>query len=373
MTGVNGGRGPRGVAGAAARERENGAGETMESRPTMPATDFAELLRAGIAAAKRGDKARARFLLRQAASLSDASALAWLWLASVAASREEAIGHLEKALAIDPGHERAREWLAKLQASRPSKPRRPWRCPLCLAEGVVEMGQCPTCRSVLTLDDVDLLLHNEKADRDLLRRAIARLEALSGEEVGHEVHLRLGLAYLNLRRVYEGITRLRVASQLHPADKKLRSAIDELARRLDQSAALVEHTERAAAGGAARRTILVVDDSPTVLKLVGMALERQGHAVLIAANPLQALARLDEAVPDLILLDITMPHMDGFQLCKLIKANPQTAGVPVVMLSGKDGLFDKVRGRLAGAVDHVAKPFDPAVLVQAVERHCRPA
>ena len=98
-----------------------------------------------------------------------------------------------------------------------------------------------------------------------------------------------------------------------------------------------------------------------------------GFTVLIAANPLQALARLDEAVPDLILLDITMPHMDGFQLCKLIKANPQTAGVPVVMLSGKDGLFDKVRGRLAGAVDHVAKPFDPAVLVQAVERHCRPA
>jgi twitching motility two-component system response regulator PilG len=350
-----------------------GVGTTMENQPTMPATDFAELLRAGIAAAKRGDKARARFLLRQAASLSDASALAWLWLASVAPSREEAIGHLEKALALDPGHERAREWLAKLQASRPQKSRRPWRCPLCLAEGVVEMGQCPTCRSVLTLDDVDLLLHNEKADRDLLRRAINRLEALSGEEVGHEVHLRLGLAYLNLRRVYEGITRLRVASQLHPADKKLRSAIDELARRLDQSTALVEHTERAAAAGAARRTILVVDDSPTVLKLVGMALERQGHAVLIAANPLQALARLDEAVPDLILLDITMPHMDGFQLCKLIKANPQTAGVPVVMLSGKDGLFDKVRGRLAGAVDHVAKPFDPAVLVQAVERHCRPA
>jgi len=345
----------------------------METHPTTPAADFAELLRAGIAAAKRGDKARARFLLRQAASLSDASALAWLWLASVAASREEAIGHLEKALAIDPGHERARAWLTRLRATPAAKPRRPWRCPLCLAEGVVEMGQCPTCRSVLTLDDVDLLLRNDKADRNLLRRAIDRLEGLSGEEVGHRVHFQLGLAYLNLRRVYEGITRLRVASQLDPGDRKLRAAIDELARRLDQSMALVEATERAAPGAAGRRTVLVVDDSPTVLKLVGMALERQGHAVLVASNPLQALARLDEVTPDLVLLDITMPHMDGFQLCKLIKSNPQTAKVPVVMLSGKDGLFDKVRGRLAGAIDHVAKPFDPAVLVQAVERHCRPA
>lgn len=346
----------------------------MESRPNSPATDFAELLRAGIAAAKRGDKARARFLLRQAASLSDASALAWLWLASVAESRVQAIGHLEKALELDPGHERARAWLDRLRASQPTKVRRPWRCPLCLAEGVVEMGQCPTCKAVLTLEDVDLVLDNDRADRSTLRQAVARLEGLSGEQVGWQVHFHLGLAYLNLRRAYEGITRLRVASQLRPSDAKLRAAIDELAGRLEGSAALVERAERAAGTDkGSQRTVLVVDDSPTVLKLVGMALERHGHTVLIASNPLQALAKLDEAAPDLVLLDITMPHMDGFQLCKLIKSNPHTAEVPVVMLSGKDGLFDKVRGRLAGSVDHIAKPFDPAALVQAVEKHCRQA
>lgn len=349
----------------------------MESRPESSASDYAELLRAGIAAAKRDDKARARFLLRQAASLADGSALAWLWLASVAESREHAVRYLEKALELDPGHQRARTWLDRLRAERPAaarttKVRRPWRCPLCLAEGVVEMGQCPTCKAVLTLDDVELLIENDRADRVALREAVARLEALSGEAVDWEVHFHLGLAYLNLRRAYEGITRLRVASQLRPDDPKLRSAIEVLAGRLEGSAALVEQTERAAGAGApSRRTVLVVDDSPTVLKLVGMALERQGHTVLIASNPLQALAKLDEVTPDLVLLDITMPHMDGFQLCKLIKSNPVTAEVPVVMLSGKDGLFDKMRGRLAGSVDHIAKPFDPAALVQAVEKHCR--
>jgi twitching motility two-component system response regulator PilG len=338
------------------------------------AADFSELLRAGIAAAKQGDRPTARFLLRQAVQLSGASALAWLWLASVAESRAETRAHLEQALALDPGNARAREWLDRIQASpaAPARARRPWRCPLCQAEGVVALEQCPSCRAVLVLDDVDHLLGNEAVDRDSVRRAIARLEALSGEQVGFEVHYHLGLGYLNLRRVYEGITRLRVASQLHPEDGELRAAIAELARRLEQSAALVEKTERAAApAGQAKRTVLVVDDSPTVLKLVGMTLERQGHAVLVASNPLQALAKLDELTPDLVLLDITMPHMDGFQLCKLIKANPVTAKVPVVMLSGKDGLFDKVRGRLAGSVDHIAKPFDPAALVQAVERHCR--
>lgn len=362
----------------------------MEIRPEPSASDFADLLRAGIAAAKAGDKERARLLLERSAERPDASALAWLWLASVAEDREEAIGHLERALELDPGHERARAWLARMRTARgpghgpghghghgpaqKGKPRRPWRCPLCLAEGVVEMEQCPTCRSVLKLEDLPALLANDKADRAAVRRAIARLEGLSGDRVGFEVHLHLGLAYLNLGRVYEGITRLRVASQLAPDDAGLREAIAELARRLEAPSALVGETAGAAPAGPvghARRTVLVVDDSPTVLKLVGMALERQGHGVLVAANPLQALAKLDEVVPDLILLDITMPHMDGFQLCKLVKANPVTARVPVVMLSGKDGLWDKVRGRLAGAADHIAKPFDPAALVQAVERHCR--
>lgn len=355
----------------------------METRPEPSASDFADLLRAGIAAAKAGDKERARLQLRSAAGHPDASALAWLWLASVAEDREEAIGHLERALELDPDHERARAWLGRMRAARgpaasglgqKGKPRRAWRCPICLAEGVVEMGQCPTCRSVLKLEDVPALLANDKVDRAAVRRAIARLEALSGDRVGAEVHLHLGIAYLNLGRAYEGITRLRVAIQLAPDHPGLREAIAELARRLEAASALEERTasaEAAAPGGHAKRTVLVVDDSPTVLKLVGMALERQGHGVLVAANPLQALAKLDEAVPDLILLDITMPHMDGFQLCKLVKANPVTARVPVVMLSGKDGLWDKVRGRLAGAADHIAKPFDPAALVQAVERHCR--
>lgn len=350
----------------------------METRPEQPASDFADLLRSGIAAAKGGDKDRARLLLRRAAERTDASAVAWLWLASVAEDREEAIGHLERALELDPDHQRARAWLARMRAARggpdKSKPRRPWRCPLCLAEGVVEMGQCPTCRSVLKLGDVPALLANDKVDRGAVQRAIARLEGLSGDKVGFETHLHLGIAYLNLHRLYEGITRLRVASQLDPGNGELRDAIAELARRVEASSALVEQAgggEATTPGGHPKRTVLVVDDSPTVLKLVGMALERQGHGVLVAANPLQALARLDEAVPDLILLDITMPHMDGFQLCKLVKANPLTSQVPVVMLSGKDGLWDKVRGRLAGAADHIAKPFDPAALVQAVERHCR--
>jgi twitching motility two-component system response regulator PilG len=118
-------------------------------------------------------------------------------------------------------------------------------------------------------------------------------------------------------------------------------------------------------------TILIVDDSPTVRKIVAVTLERQGYKVLAASGAIEAMARINEALPDLILLDIAMPHMDGYQLCKLIKGNTLTRSVPVVMLSGKDGFFDKVRGRMNGATHYITKPFEPATLVDAVDKYCR--
>jgi twitching motility two-component system response regulator PilG len=78
---------------------------------------------------------------------------------------------------------------------------------------------------------------------------------------------------------------------------------------------------------------------------------------------------LKNLAPDLILLDITMPRMDGYQVCKLIRGNPTTKDVPIVMISGKDGFFDKVRGRMAGATGYITKPFGPETLMKAVEHY----
>jgi twitching motility two-component system response regulator PilG len=112
-----------------------------------------------------------------------------------------------------------------------------------------------------------------------------------------------------------------------------------------------------------KRVVMVVDDSPTVRKILSMTLERAGYGVLSAADGEAALLTLDDAVPDLILLDISMPKLDGYEVCKRIKSNARTAQVPVVMLSGKDAFLDKVKGRLAGATEYLTKPFaTPAVL-----------
>jgi twitching motility two-component system response regulator PilG len=115
--------------------------------------------------------------------------------------------------------------------------------------------------------------------------------------------------------------------------------------------------------------VLVVDDSPTVRKIVQLTLQRERIQVLTAADGLSALATVADAHPDLILLDIMLPRMDGYNICQVIRKSQKYRDLPIIMLSGKDGIFDKMRGKLAGSSDYITKPFDSADLVQTVKRY----
>ncbi|MBA4191088.1 MAG: hypothetical protein C0467_24145 [Planctomycetaceae bacterium] len=118
-------------------------------------------------------------------------------------------------------------------------------------------------------------------------------------------------------------------------------------------------------------TVLVVDDSRTIRKLVSMTMTGAGFEVVEAEDGSSALDRIREiGVPHLILLDVAMPGMDGYEVCRLVRRNPDTQKVPVIMLTGKDGFFDKIRGRLAGTNAYLSKPLQPDALLQAVRKHC---
>src|SRR5215472_14561735 len=116
-------------------------------------------------------------------------------------------------------------------------------------------------------------------------------------------------------------------------------------------------------------TVLVVDDSPTVRKIVQLTLQRERIRVVTAGDGLSALAAVADEQPDLILLDIMLPRMDGYNICQVVRKNMAYRDLPIIMLSGKDGLFDKMRGKLAGSTEYITKPFDSAELVQTVKRH----
>jgi twitching motility two-component system response regulator PilG len=115
--------------------------------------------------------------------------------------------------------------------------------------------------------------------------------------------------------------------------------------------------------------VLVVDDSPTVRKIVQLTLQREHIRVVTAGDGLSALAAVADEQPDLILLDIMLPRMDGYNICQVVRRNMAYRDMPIIMLSGKDGLFDKMRGKLAGSTEYITKPFDSTELVQTIKRH----
>jgi twitching motility two-component system response regulator PilG len=113
--------------------------------------------------------------------------------------------------------------------------------------------------------------------------------------------------------------------------------------------------------------ILVVDDSNTIRRSAEIFLKAGNHDVVMAEDGFDALAKVSDYRPDLIFCDILMPRLDGYQTCAIIKRNAKFANVPVVMLSSKDGVFDKARGRMVGAQDYLTKPFTKDQLLKAVE------
>ncbi len=118
-----------------------------------------------------------------------------------------------------------------------------------------------------------------------------------------------------------------------------------------------------------QKTVLVVDDSPTVRKLVSITLEKRGYKVVSAFDGVAAIKEIAAHNPSLILMDVNMPRLDGYQLCKLVKKHETTRDIPVLMLTGKDGMFDRLRGRLVGCAGSIAKPFSPEELLEVVEQN----
>jgi len=114
--------------------------------------------------------------------------------------------------------------------------------------------------------------------------------------------------------------------------------------------------------------VLVIDDSNTIRRSAEIFLTQGGHQVTLAEDGFDALAKVTDCLPQLIFCDILMPRLDGYQTCAIIKRNARFAGVPIVMLSSKDGVFDKARGRMVGAQDYLTKPFTKDQLLQAVRQ-----
>ena len=115
--------------------------------------------------------------------------------------------------------------------------------------------------------------------------------------------------------------------------------------------------------------VMVIDDSNTIRKTAEIFLLQAGAQVVLAEDGFDALAKINDHQPNLVFCDILMPRLDGYQTCALIKKNARFAATPVIMLSSKDGLFDRARGRMVGSDEYLTKPFTKDGLLRAVAAH----
>lgn len=383
------------------------------------ATKTSALLREVVAAAKLGQKSVARNLLREIHDKEPLNEQALMWSAALAESPEEAMGHLERVLEINPKNTQALNVLAVHRLNRPKRdaPAAPkpsqnppvtnqgfthrsfvsepsnapsvsdrtsnwaeskevsrdqagredmgpklarlsdvvrkqeWYCTFCRSESDVPVDRCGQCGGIQALEDLNAFSANRGLNEAVVEDAVLRLRRELASEESFGGHLSLAKGLLNLNRSAEALVHLRKAGELRPTDGGLKLAVNTLEN---------------------RTLVMAVDDSLTVRKVVNLTLERNGYRVITAADGMEALALLNDHTPHLILLDITMPRMDGYQVCKVIKQNPYTKGIPVVMLSGNDGFFDKMKGKLAGATDYLTKPFKEDSLLASLKKHVKP-
>ena len=115
--------------------------------------------------------------------------------------------------------------------------------------------------------------------------------------------------------------------------------------------------------------VMIIDDSNTIRRSAEIFLNQAGCEVILAQDGFDALSKITDHEPDVVFVDIMMPRLDGYQTCSLIKRNAKYRATPVIMLSSKDGLFDRARGRMVGSNQYLTKPFTKDSLLKAVSRH----
>jgi twitching motility two-component system response regulator PilG len=115
--------------------------------------------------------------------------------------------------------------------------------------------------------------------------------------------------------------------------------------------------------------VMVIDDSNTIRKTAEIFLLQAGAQVVLAEDGFDALAKINDHLPNVVFCDILMPRLDGYQTCALIKKNAKFSATPVIMLSSKDGLFDRARGRMVGSDEYLTKPFTKDSLIKTVAAH----
>ena len=304
----------------------------------------------------------------------------WVWYSRCAGSLKKIQKALNQAIKIAPDDPEVRAEIQKLNSAQKSvgegKVR---RCPFCWSPLDREASLCHYCGSDLFIFKGRVNKLKREVNLEILRDAITRYSKLNSAGDNVNTVYYLAIAHYNLNNWDDALDLLNKAVNLAPNQKffsqQLNMALNYIAstasahekngnyRQRDfRLAASAKEVEK-------KKKVLVVEDSSTTRKVIVLTLKQQGFTVIEAQDGMEALSKLSEEKPNLILLDIILPKMDGYKILSIIKENEEFQNTPVIMLTSKDGILNKVKGKLAGSTAYLTKPFEPKDLIKTVEKY----
>jgi twitching motility two-component system response regulator PilG len=326
------------------------------------------LLRRARVAVEHGNKRMALELLGQILEADPEYEAALLLASQAAAGTPDAEYYLAEAIRVNPSNSEAMTSLALLRLSQGSEPERPaaetgegatnagrpsgkvlWVCPLC-QEGVRvrDRIRCPHCGAVLAIEHIERVQANRGADEAKLLEAMGRWKERAAVDPGFEPNLNMARIMLNLNRSGEALPYLRAACKANPVATELKILFDLLER---------------------RPVVIAADESATVRRIISILVSRAGYLALSASDGLEALALLDTWTPAMMFVGTAMSRMDGYEVCEMVRAYPQLAELPVIILFDQDGFFVKMKGAMAGATDYLVKPVEEGELMKLMMRY----
>ena len=308
------------------------------------------------------------------------SVLGWIWFARIQGNVEIIQKSLSMAANIDAADPLLREEQRKLALALPQlRSGAARKCYFCWTPLDKNAAFCLNCKEHLSISSASLN-HIGEMDETVAAEAQERYQRILKKYPRSLTAVYcLALIQMNRGNLKEALVFLDKAAKMAPEralfTSQLNLLLDHLASKSqgeggDSAAAEPElpvEVEEASVSG--QKIILVVEDSATTRKVIAITLTRNGYRVIEAGDGLEALSKISEERPDLIMLDVILPKMDGYKILSIIKGNEEFKDIPVIMLTSKDGFINKMKGKMAGSSAYLTKPFDPEKMIQEIEKH----
>lgn len=333
-----------------------------------------ELLSSGVRLCEERKMKQAQETLGQLLRQDPANAMGWLWLSRTMGDQDKIKEALSRASHLKPrNHEIIREVERVRNAQGALGEGRVSRCPFCWAPNDKSKQQCSCCHAFFVVSPA-MFSEMGAAVPGLMDEAIDRFQRILLAGPNEKILYFLGLAYLNRNALDNALDTFDELAGLEQSEDFYRQQIAMLLEFLATRQLGAEEDEqekpetRETPSEDRRPVILVAEDNPIARKVVAMTLRRNDFEAVEAVDGVEAIGRLTKEAPDLVILDIMMPKLDGYELLKIMKQRDDWKNIPVIILSARDNLVEKMKGKVAGANSYLSKPFKPEVLIEIVTK-----